>query len=203
MRTSLINPALWLLALTLVSACVGATRRQSASESLRRVFAWATLTPVLAALVALALAGLGSRVILGYLAPGAYAEDVVGARAFLAQRQIYGGGDRAELAKWLTEEPPVATPWTLPGITPCQASALEQRPQFFTSQGHMPSLLLASVPYAEVGVDRARAELKSRFLSQFAADVIRAQHPKLAPKMQVRTAVLDWRSRALETIAAE
>jgi hypothetical protein len=64
-------------------------------------------------------------------------------------------------------------------------------------------LLLASVPYAEVGVDRARAELKSRFLSKFAADVIRAQHPKLAPKMQVRTAVLDWRSRALETIAAE
>ncbi len=64
-------------------------------------------------------------------------------------------------------------------------------------------LLLASVPYAEVGVDRARAELKSRFLSKFAADVIRAQHPKLAPKMQVRTAVLDWRSRTLETIAAE
>jgi hypothetical protein len=64
-------------------------------------------------------------------------------------------------------------------------------------------LLLASVPYAEVGVDRARAELKSRFLSKFAADVIRAKHPKLAPKMQVRTAVLDWRSRTLETIAAE
>jgi Carboxysome Shell Carbonic Anhydrase len=64
-------------------------------------------------------------------------------------------------------------------------------------------LLLASVPYAEVGVDRARAELKSRFLSRFAADVIRAKHPALAATMQVRTAVLDWRSRALETIAAE
>jgi hypothetical protein len=56
---------------------------------------------------------------------------------------------------------------------------------------------------AEVSVDRARAELKSRFLSKFAADVIHAQHPKLAPKMQVRTAVLDWRSRTLETIAGE
>jgi hypothetical protein len=64
-------------------------------------------------------------------------------------------------------------------------------------------LLLASVPYAEVGVDRARAELKSRFLSRFAADVIRAKHPALAAKMQVRTAVLDWRSRALGTIAAD
>ena len=63
-------------------------------------------------------------------------------------------------------------------------------------------LLLASVPYAEIGVDRARAELKSRFLSQFAADVIRAGHPALAAKMHLRTAVLDWRSRALETIEA-
>ena len=38
-------------------------------------------------------------------------------------------------------------------------------------------LLLASVPYDEIGVDRARAELKSRFLSGFAADVIRAEFP--------------------------
>lgn len=63
-------------------------------------------------------------------------------------------------------------------------------------------LMLASVPCAEVGVDRARAELKSRFLSQFAAEVIRAGHPALAAKMQLRTAVLDWRSRNLETITA-
>ena len=64
-------------------------------------------------------------------------------------------------------------------------------------------LLLASVPYAEVGIDRARAELKSRFLSTFAADVIGATHPDLARKMQVRTAVLDWRSRKLELIAPD
>ena len=61
-------------------------------------------------------------------------------------------------------------------------------------------LLLASVPYDEIGVDRARAELKSRFLSQFAADVIRAEFPELASKMTMRTAVLDWRSRQLETL---
>jgi hypothetical protein len=61
-------------------------------------------------------------------------------------------------------------------------------------------LLLASVPYDEIGVDRARAELKSRFLSQFAADVIRAEFPELAGKMAMRTAVLDWRSRQLETL---
>lgn len=61
-------------------------------------------------------------------------------------------------------------------------------------------LLLASVPYDEIGVDRARAELKSRFLSRFAAEVIRAEFPDLAGKMAMRTAVLDWRSRTLETI---
>ena len=61
-------------------------------------------------------------------------------------------------------------------------------------------LLLASVPYDEIGVDRSRAELKSRFLSRFAADVIQREFPDLAGKMAMRTAVLDWRSRQLETI---
>jgi hypothetical protein len=54
-----------------------------------------------------------------------------------------------------------------------------------------------------IGVDRARAELKSRFLSTFAADVIRAEFPRLGEQMTIRTAVLDWRSRTLEAIAKE
>ena len=61
-------------------------------------------------------------------------------------------------------------------------------------------LLLASVPYDEIGVDRARAELKSRFLSNFAAQVLRTDFSALAKKMRKRTAVLDWRSRRLEQI---
>ena len=64
-------------------------------------------------------------------------------------------------------------------------------------------LLLASVPYEEIGVDRARAELKSRFLSGFAAEVIRREFPRLGEQMSMRTAVLDWRSRTLETIAVD
>jgi hypothetical protein len=62
-------------------------------------------------------------------------------------------------------------------------------------------LLLSSVLYDEIGVDRARAELKSRFLAKFAAEVVSAEFPELASKMATRTAVLDWRSRTLETIA--
>lgn len=61
-------------------------------------------------------------------------------------------------------------------------------------------LLLSSAPYAEIGVDKARAELKSRFLSEFAAEVIRNDFPSLADKMHIDTAVLNWGSRALEMI---
>jgi hypothetical protein len=64
-------------------------------------------------------------------------------------------------------------------------------------------LLLASVPYDEIGVDRARAELKSHFLSTFAAKVIGVEFPRLGEQMTIRTAVLDWRSRTLETIATK
>ena len=64
-------------------------------------------------------------------------------------------------------------------------------------------LLFASAPYVEIGVDRARAELKSRFLSQFAAEVIRTEFPELANKMFMQTAVLNWRSRMLEMLVEE
>jgi hypothetical protein len=61
-------------------------------------------------------------------------------------------------------------------------------------------LLLASVPYMEIGMDRARAELKSIFLARFAAEVLSREYPALAEKMFVRTAVLDWHSRTLEKV---
>jgi hypothetical protein len=70
-------------------------------------------------------------------------------------------------------------------------------------EGRIPEdgfLLLAEAPFSEVGIDRARAELKSRFLSEFAATVIQADFPKLAGKMHVRAAVLDWHSRKMEII---
>ncbi|MDP2847599.1 MAG: carboxysome shell carbonic anhydrase [Humidesulfovibrio sp.] len=58
-------------------------------------------------------------------------------------------------------------------------------------------LLLASAPYREAGMDRARAELKSRFLSEFADEVIRREWPDLHPKMLREAAVLDWNTRTL------
>ncbi|MEW6490836.1 MAG: hypothetical protein AB1578_23355 [Thermodesulfobacteriota bacterium] len=64
-------------------------------------------------------------------------------------------------------------------------------------------LLFVSSPYDEYGVDRARAELKARFLSRFGAEVIRADFPDLAERMFLHTTVLDWRSRALEPVEGE
>ena len=58
-------------------------------------------------------------------------------------------------------------------------------------------LLLASTPYEEIGVDLARAELKSRFLADYAAGVIREQFPQLAKKMYCKTAILSVRSGEL------
>ncbi len=61
-------------------------------------------------------------------------------------------------------------------------------------------LLLASVPYDEIGVDRARAVMKSHFLSKFAAEVIEREFPDLAGKMIRHTAVLDWNTRRIEAL---
>ena len=62
-------------------------------------------------------------------------------------------------------------------------------------------LLLASVPYDEIGVDRARAVMKSHFLSKFASEVIESEFPDLAGKMIRHTAVLDWNTRRIEALA--
>jgi hypothetical protein len=64
-------------------------------------------------------------------------------------------------------------------------------------------LLLASSPYHEPGVDRARAELKAQFMSRFAADVIDNEFPDLAERMHRRVTVMNWHSRALEPLAVE
>jgi hypothetical protein len=58
--------------------------------------------------------------------------------------------------------------------------------------------LLASSPYREVGVDRARAVLKARFLADFACKVIEEAHPDIHCRMIRKTAVLNWHTRALE-----
>ena len=60
--------------------------------------------------------------------------------------------------------------------------------------------MLTFAPYQEIGVDRALATLKARFLSQLASDVIDKAYPDLHQKMVPYTAVLDWGKLNLEVI---
>lgn len=59
-------------------------------------------------------------------------------------------------------------------------------------------LLLASTPYREFGSDKARAQLKTKFLADFATHVIEEQAPELAKKMVKKTGVLNWNTRQLD-----
>ena len=61
-------------------------------------------------------------------------------------------------------------------------------------------LLLVAFPYREIGGDRALAEVKCCFLSEFAAGIIRTEFPTLKDKMHLRSAVIAWQSRFLEVI---
>lgn len=61
-------------------------------------------------------------------------------------------------------------------------------------------LPMSSVPYEDVGVDKARAALKSRFLARFAAEVIRRDFADQGPKMSVREPVLNGHQRSLEVL---
>lgn len=64
-------------------------------------------------------------------------------------------------------------------------------------------LVLSSAPYEEPGPNQARAELKAKFMANFAADVIRESQPALAQKMITHTAVLHWPTRRLRVLATQ
>src|SRR5690606_39044717 len=139
MLTTVLNPTLLLLAGLALTALVGMWRSWTARESVDRLVRVATTRGALAGLLLLTLLAIGARVVLGFQSPGAYAEEVLGARAFLEHHDLYAGDSRAELNRWLGTEPVSA--WTLPGMTNCQVGAMEQRAQFYTAHAHTPMLL--------------------------------------------------------------
>ena len=158
MRTTLLNPTVWLLAITaIVLAAAGTSARANrARVSAAAVVRYATMWPVLAVLVVMSAAGIGSRAVLGFLAPGAYAEEVAAARTFLDERALYSDDSRARVQELIGESGGAALPWAgLPGISGCQANAIENRAQFFTNHAHTPMLLLAGVPIVSVGGSRS------------------------------------------------
>src|SRR5215207_4193452 len=156
MRTTLLNPTAWLLAATAVTAIAGSLRGRTASDSAAAVVRYATMWPVLAMLLAMSAVGIGSRAVLGFLAPGAYAEEVAAARTFLDQRGLYSNDSLTKVQELVGESGGAALPWAgLPGISGCQANAIENRAKFFTNHAHTPMLLLAGVPIVSLGGSRA------------------------------------------------
>jgi hypothetical protein len=152
MRTTLLNPTVWLLAATALVALAGVFRGRDARQSIGTLVHYACMWPVLMLLLAMAGGGVASRAVLGFFAPGAYAEEVIAARSFLEARTLYSSDPRKELEEWSAGSSVAAPPWAdLPGITPCQVSALTDRARFYTNHAHTPMLLLAGVPIVKLG----------------------------------------------------
>lgn len=155
MATTLLNPTLWLLLAIIASATAAAVRREPAAQGLTRILSLATRLPILAIFCAAAAGAVGSRLVIGYVSPGSYAEEVLAARSFLTERQLYRGDDRTDFSRWMSEDPAPIEPWALPGMTVCEANAIGSRPELYTAQGHSPVLLLSSVPVVALGGGRA------------------------------------------------
>jgi hypothetical protein len=195
MRTTLLNPAVYLLAAIAIAGVVGACRRWQARQTLETVVRYACAWPVLLALVVMAGAGAGSRAVLGFLAPGAYAEEVIAARSFIDTGRLYATDARQELARWMAESQAPPVPWAeLPGISGCEVSAITDRAALFRSSAHMPPLLLAGVPFVGLGGGHA-LYVTLLILSLISIAVI--------VWVLLECSAIDWRSRrALLVLAA-
>ncbi len=114
----------------------------------------------LIALVGLAIFGLGSRAVLGFLSPGAYAEEVVAARTFLTDSGSQGGsrtqqGGSRTAPTDIGDLAASSAVANLPWLTTCQGNAIANRARFYTSHAHTPMLLLAGVPVVYAGGPKA------------------------------------------------
>jgi len=188
MRTTLLNPTVWLLVATCVAGVVGAVRGRTASASVDSLLRVVCARPILVLLIGLALFGLGSRAVLGFLSPGAYAEEVIAARTFVEQRDLYGSGVAPSQA---LGDPSVAN---LPWLSSCQGNAIANRAKFYTDHAHPPMLLLAGVPVVYLG------GAKLLYLSMLAASLGAIA---VMSAVLLERAGLGWRSPAgLVVIAA-
>ena len=146
MLTTFLNPTIWLLIALGAAAVLGMSKGWSARHTFDAYLRAVSRLPVLIAVCVLAAGGAASRLVLGYVAPGTYAEEVLAARAFLSDRRLYGADDRMEFERWVTGGRGAAAQWTLPGLSACRAGAVTDRPRFYSAQAHSPALLVGSVP---------------------------------------------------------
>ncbi len=145
MRTTLLNPTVWLLIAACAAGVAGAVRGRTAAASVDSLLRVTCARSILVLLIGLAVFGLGSRAVLGFLSPGAYAEEVIAARTFVEGRELYGSGVTPSQA--LGDSGAANLPW----LSTCQGNAIENRARFYTDHAHPPMLLLAGVPLVYLG----------------------------------------------------
>ena len=173
MKTTFLNPVLWLLAATAVMAAAGVVRGQTAKVALERTVRLACLWPVLTALVLMSAAGLASRAAIGARAE----RDMNGGQAAAVRRLlIQTPADAVETRSafrdwiWPSERPTV--PWeTTAGSAPCPVKTMATQVPLFTIQ--------ADTAHAarRRGADRARRRVARADGGAARARPGRGRHP--------------------------
>jgi hypothetical protein len=152
MWTAILNPTNWLL-MAIAAGAIVAPRRLwhgGVPASIGR----SVPTFVIAGFVCAAVATAGARIVWGYVAPGAYLEEVAAARLLVDGRDLSVDEARDALTGE-TVGAPAPRDWLLEGLSSCHAGAVTGRASFFTSHGHPPFLLAASMPIVAIGGGRA------------------------------------------------
>lgn len=195
MRTTLLSPTFWLLAAAAATAAGGALRGEKAHQALERVIRFASRWPVLITLLVMAAGGVGSRIVLGFLAPDASAEQAAAGQRFLEFRRVQSSGSTPDLGASSSNEVVLPPPWQpLPDTIGCPARTMADRIPLFTTHAHTPTLLLGEIPVVQAGGSRTLFSVL--VLLSFAAVAGMAA-------VVVRYLGLGWRSRhALLVIAA-
>ena len=148
MKTTILNPVLWLLAVTAVIATGGVIRRQTARVSLERTVRLACFWPILTLLLLMSAAGLVSRAVIGATSErdmnGGQAAAV---RRFLLQTPTDAVETRSAFRDWLWPSERPSVPWELAtGSAPCPVKTMATQVPLFTIQADTPTLLVAAAP---------------------------------------------------------
>ena len=145
MFTTVFNGTIWLLLTAVVvelAGCLGRAGRGYSRPALARILGSRLIC---IALCITALAGIVSRIYVGYAVPGDIGQDVVSAESWLRGGSLYPTDLQARLARWLETDPPIAPlADRIPIIRRYQSEQLQAIPSLYVVQAHTPPTALIS-----------------------------------------------------------
>lgn len=144
--TTLVNAVVWLLVLATWRP-LGPARGGHRLAASARSLPWPWLpTPVLIALAAVAAAGLISRVALGVIVPGDFAQEVVAYQSWTAGDGLYPADFQARFRTWVETEPSPLAPMLPEWLRMWREHKLEALIPRYSVQAHPPPMMLALAP---------------------------------------------------------